>query len=186
MCATYFWVTSCSHQLETIFHLLFKEKCMRRIKQIAFFLLLFKCSVSFSQTGIRVFYYTGTTQVFDIATTGKLYFAADNLYIKTDGTTAPTTIPVNIIRKITFVENTLAVTSVGDTKKVILSPNPSSDFFRISSDYTEGFNVKVYSLTGQLVHQGIYVNDQNIDVSTLSTGLYLVQVNNSTFKFIKK
>jgi Secretion system C-terminal sorting domain len=160
---------------------------MRLIKQIAFLLLLLKTSLSFSQTtGIRVFYYTGTTQVFDVASTGKLYFASDNLYVKIDGTTAPTTIPVNIIRKITFVENTLAVTSVADDKKVSLSPNPSTDFFKITSEYTEGLTVKIYSLTGQLVHQGVYVNDQNIDVSNLSTGLYVVQVNHSTLKFIKK
>jgi Secretion system C-terminal sorting domain len=160
---------------------------MRIIKQIAFLLLLLKSSLSFSQTtGIRVFYYSGTTQVFDIATTGKLYFASDNLYVKVDGTTTPTTIPVNIIRKITFVENTTAVTSVADAQKILLSPNPSTDFFKITSDYTEGLKVKIYSLTGQLVHQGAYMNDQNIDVSNLSTGLYLVQVNNSTLKFIKK
>lgn len=159
---------------------------MRIIKQALFLCLLFKCSLSFSQTGIRVFYYSGTPQVFNVATTGKLYFANDNLYIKIDGTTTPTTIPVNIIRKITFVENTLAVTALADEKKVVLSPNPSTDFFKITSEYKEGLNVKVYSLTGQLVHQGVYQNDQNIDVSNLSTGLYMVQVNHSTLKFIKK
>jgi hypothetical protein len=124
--------------------------------------------------------------VFDMATTGKLYFASDNLYIKTDGATAPTTIPVSIIRKITFVENTLGVAATADDRKVVLFPNPSTDFFKISSDYKKALNVKIYSLTGQLVHQGVYANDQNIDVTTLSTGLYVVQVNNSTLKFIKK
>jgi hypothetical protein len=159
---------------------------MRLIKQIAFLGLLLQSAVAFAQTGIRVFYYSGTTQVFDVATTGKLYFASDNLYIKVDGTTAPTTIPVNIIRKITFVENTLAVTTVTDDKKVVLSPNPATDFFKITSDYKDNLIVKIYSLTGQLVHQGVYQNAQNIDVSALSTGFYVVQVNNSTLKFVKK
>jgi hypothetical protein len=106
--------------------------------------------------------------------------------ICTSKPTAPTTIPVSIIRKITFVENTLGVAATADDRKVVLFPNPSTDFFKISSDYKKALNVKIYSLTGQLVHQGVYANDQNIDVTTLSTGLYVVQVNNSTLKFIKK
>ncbi|MBL7813769.1 MAG: T9SS type A sorting domain-containing protein [Saprospiraceae bacterium] len=159
---------------------------MHNIRRITLFLLLLKGSLAFSQTSIKVFYYSGSIQTFDVATTGKLYFASDNLYIKIDGSTTPTTIPVSIIRKIVFTENTTGVVSVADAKKVVLSPNPSSDFFKITSDYTEGMSVKVYSLTGQLVHQGIYVNDQNVDVSGLSAGLYLVQVNQSTFKFVKK
>jgi Secretion system C-terminal sorting domain len=159
---------------------------MRIIKQITVLLLLLKSALAFSQTGIRVFYYNGSTQVFEVASTGKLSFASDNLYIKIDGSTAPTTIPVSIIRKITFVENTIAVSSIAEEKKVALFPNPSSDFFRITSDYKDELSVKVYSLTGELVHQGVYQNDQSIDVSKLSTGFYVVKVNNSTLKFIKK
>lgn len=159
---------------------------MRILKQVALLLLLLPSTLVFSQTGLRVFYVSGTNQTFNVATSGALYFESDNLYIKTDGTTAPTTIPVSIIQKLTFTNVTTAVTAVADHKKVILYPNPSSDFFRIITNSTDNLKVRVYSLTGQLVHQGIYVNEQNIDVSNLTTGLYVVQVDNSTFKFVKK
>lgn len=161
---------------------------MRILKQVALLLLLLQSALAFSQTGIKVFYVSGTAQTFNVATTGALYFASDNLYIKTDGITAPTTIPVSIIQKITFTDVTTAVTAVADNRGLKLYPNPSSDFFRISTSTsaTENLKVKVYALTGQLVHQGIYGNEQNIDVSDLTAGLYLVQVNNSTFKFVKQ
>lgn len=159
---------------------------MRILKQVALLLLLLQSVLAFSQTGIKVFYVSGTAQTFNVATTGALYFESDNLYIKTDGTMAPTTIPVGIIQKITFAEITTAITAIADKQKISLYPNPSSDFFRIGTSSTENLKVRVYSLTGQLVHQGIYVKEQSIDVSNLITGVYLVQINNSTFKFVKQ
>ena len=148
-------------------------------------LLLVSC-YSFAQTGVIVTYYDGNAQTFNIATTGKLYFATDNLYVETDGVTAPTTIPVNIIRKITF-SNALATTTFGENNhNTILYPNPSSDVIRIKSDANGDLKTKIYSLTGRLVLEGVYQNNQDIDVSNLSSGLYLVQVNGLTIKFSKK
>ena len=144
-------------------------------------------SYSFAQTGVTVTYYDGTTQGFNVTTAGKLYFATDNLYVKLDGTTTtPTTIPVTIIRKITF-SNALNTTIFGENKNnLVLFPNPSLDVIRIKSDENEELKTKMYSLQGQLVLEGTYQSNQDIDVSNLSSGLYLVQVNGLTIKFSKK
>lgn len=149
-------------------------------------LFLFLTSFSFAQTGVTVTYYNGTTQAFNVAPSGKLYFATDNLYVKVDGTTTPTTIPVSIIRKITF-SQALATTTFGENpNKMVLSPNPSSNVIRINAETYEDLNVAIYSLNGQLVHKGSYAINQDIDVSALAKGLYLVQVNGVTIKFSKK
>lgn len=149
-------------------------------------LFLFMTTFSFAQTGVTVTYYDGTTQGFNVTSAGKLYFASDNLYVKLDGTTTPTTIPVTIIRKITFSE-TLATTTFGENKNnLVLYPNPSSNVIRIKSDENETLRINIYSLQGQLVHQGVYQSDEEINVSNLSSGLYLVQVNGLTIKFSKK
>jgi len=141
---------------------------------------------SFAQTGVTVTYYDGTTQGFNVTSAGKLYFVSDNLYVKLDGTTTPTTIPVTIIRKITFSE-TLATTTFGENKKnLVLYPNPSSNVIRIKSDENEALKINIYSLQGQLVHQGVYQSNEEINMSNLSSGLYLVQVNGLTIKFSKK
>ena len=149
-------------------------------------LFLFMTTFSFAQTGVTVTYYDGTTQGFNVTSAGKLYFVSDNLYVKLDGTTTPTTIPVTIIRKITFSE-TLATTTFGENKKnLVLYPNPSSNVIRIKSDENEALKINIYSLQGQLVHQGVYQSNEEINMSNLSSGLYLVQVNGLTIKFSKK
>lgn len=149
-------------------------------------LLLLATSYSFSQTGVIVTYYDGTTQNFNVATTGKLYFSNDDLNVKPDGTASVITIPVNIIRKIVF-SNTLGAPSIEENKNnLALYPNPSPDLIQIKSDSMEELDVKIYALTGQLVQKGIYQPNQSIDVSSLAKGLYLVQVNSLTVKFSKK
>lgn len=159
---------------------------MKTIQKITFLLFFLVSSYSFAQTGIIVTYYDGTTQGFNVTIAGKLYFASDNLYVKLDETTTPTTIPVTIIQKITF-SSTLATTNFGGNKNnLVLYPNPSTDVFRIKSDTNEELKINIYSLQGQLVHQGNYQSDEDINVSNLSSGLYLVQVNGLTIKFSKK
>lgn len=159
---------------------------MREFKTLTWLLLLFASTFSFAQSAVNITYYDGTVQGFSIAPAGKLYFETDNLYVKVDGMTAPTTIPVSIIRKITF-SSTLSTPSFGENKNhLVLYPNPGSDVVRIKSDASEDLKIKIYSLTGQLVQQGTFLPNQDIDVSKLSSGLYLVQVNGLTIKFSKK
>ncbi|MGK4566102.1 T9SS type A sorting domain-containing protein [Flavobacterium sp. 3HN19-14] len=147
---------------------------MKTIQKITLLLLLVS-AYSFSQTGVTVTYYNGTTQDFSVATAGKLYFESDNLYVKADAATAPTTIPVNIIRKITF-GTALGTGTFGDNKNnLFLYPNPGANFIRLKSDVSEDLKTSIYSITGQLVLQGTYKSDQDIDVSSLPTGLYLVR-----------
>lgn len=159
---------------------------MKKIQKFTLLLILLVSSYSFAQTGVTVTYYDGTTQGFNVTTAGKLYFASDNLYVKLDGTTTPTTIPVTIIQKITF-GATLSNATFGENKNnLVLYPNPSSDVFRIKSDENEELKINIYSLQGQLVHQGKYQTNEDVNVSNLSSGLYLVQVNGLTIKFSKK
>jgi len=160
---------------------------MREFKTLTWLLLLFASTFSFAQSGVNVTYYDGTVQGFSVATSGKLYFESDNLYVKVDGITTPTTVPVSIIRKITFSSTSLSTPTFGENKDhLVLYPNPGSEFIRIKSDASEDLKIKIYSLTGQLVQQGIYQPNQDIDVSKLNSGLYLVQVNGLTIKFSKK
>ncbi len=159
---------------------------MKTFQKITFLLFFLVSTYSFAQTGVIVTYYDGTTQGFNVTTAGKLYFASDNLHVKLDATTTPTTIPVTIIQKITF-STTLANTTFGENNNhLVLYPNPSSDVFRIKSDANEELKINIYSLQGQLVHQGNYQSDEEVNVSNLSAGLYLVQVNGLTIKFSKK
>lgn len=160
---------------------------MKKKPTFILLLLLFIATCSFAQTGVQVTYYDGNVQNYSVATTGKLYFDADNLFVKTDGSAAaPTTIPVSLIRKIAFTTALATQAFAENAKNLTLYPNPGGEYVRIKSETVKNLETKIYSLTGQLVKQGNYQSDENIDISALSPGLYFVQVNGSTLKFSKK
>lgn len=159
---------------------------MRKLQKFTVLLLLLASAISFAQTAVNVTYYDGTVQGFNVETAGKLYFESDNLYVKTNQTVAPTTIPVSIIRKVTF-SNTLATATFGENHNhLVLYPNPGTEIIRIKSDTNDILKTKIYSLTGQLILEGAFQPNQDIDVSGLAKGLYLLQANGVTIKFSKK
>lgn len=160
---------------------------MKQLQTMALLMLFLATAYSYSQTGVVVTYYDGTSTNFPVEASGKLYFTNDDLNIKSDaGTATVISIPISLIRKVVF-DNTLDTPSFGVNKNnLVLYPNPGSETIQIKSDLFEELNVKIYSLTGQLVDNGIYQTNQTIDVSALPKGLYLIQVNDLTLKFSKK
>jgi len=70
-------------------------------------------------------------------------------------------------------------------------PNPASDYVTITSSQAAPIaSYKLYSITGQLLQEGQPVQHR-IDVSTLKTGIYLIQVSDqdgglSTLKLVKE
>lgn len=68
-----------------------------------------------AQTGILVTYYNGTEQAYSVATSGKLYFESSNLQIVLTDAATPVSIPVSIIRKITFLPAALPLRMVDFT-----------------------------------------------------------------------
>lgn len=150
-------------------------------------LFFFSAYFTYAQSGIIVKYYTGTESTYNIDATGKLYFSGDDLLVKETSASNDVTIPISIIQKITLTTFVLGTDEVGaNNAQISLFPNPSSDFIQIKSKNSEKLGVKIFSMTGQLVLKGTYASDEKIDVSKLNVGVYLVQVNGSTIKFIKK
>lgn len=81
---------------------------------ICFFLFTSK---SFSQSGVQITYYDATQQNFVVDTTGKLYFDATSVFIVSTNAATPTSIPLSIIRKITFTSATLPLNLVDFSAK---------------------------------------------------------------------
>ncbi|WDF47854.1 T9SS type A sorting domain-containing protein [Chryseobacterium sp. KACC 21268] len=154
--------------------------------KVSFILLMFAGVFGFAQTGVKIKYYTGTEQGFNVSASGKLYFSGDNLLVKPEANSTETSIPVSVIQKITFTDEVLATENVGLNKSNLqLYPNPSTDYIRIKSE-AKYLDVKIYNLEGKLLVSGTYKSDEDINVSKLNAGAYLVQANGVTIKFIKK
>lgn len=83
---------------------------------------------------------------------------------------------------VTGVDN-LSLTGVGVMK---VYPNPVSDVVYIQNAPETDFTVSIFRMNGVLVlTTKLSSGTKSIDVSYLSSGLYLLNVNGRTFKFVK-
>ncbi|MCW5518324.1 choice-of-anchor B family protein [Aureitalea sp. L0-47] len=65
-----------------------------------------------------------------------------------------------------------------------LAPNPASDILTIRSELNPIQEIEISNMLGQQVFSASFENSDNeqIDISSLSTGMYLVRINNNTVK----
>ena len=152
------------------------------------FAMLAISSLALAQTGIKIHYYTGSTQLFNIQENGKIYFSSDNLVVLPSKGASETTIPTTLIKKVEFTTEVLASQQNELSKnKFVLYPNPTSDYIKISTqDKKNKFEVKIYSTAGNLLYKATHQSDESISVAKLPTGNYVVNVNGETLKLIKK
>lgn len=67
----------------------------------------------------------------------------------------------------------------------MIYPNPAENEIFFNNDMLLGHNYEVYSLLGDVVLSGVNTGN-SIDISSLTTGTYVVKINNNFFRIIKK
>jgi len=74
-----------------------------------------------------------------------------------------------------------------EKQKYNIYPNPVENTLNINSDNSEEKLIIIYSTSGQLI-KSLKTTEENlsIDVSQLSSGTYILNINNISYKFIKK
>lgn len=88
--------------------------------------------------------------------------------------------------KITFNEEGTSITTP-NASTASISPNPVKDNLMIQdAEKMYGSDICIYSVTGTLVSRHSQWNGESIDVSHLSPGIYFVNTNSTTLKFVKK
>ena len=108
-----------------------------------------------AQTDILITYYTGTEQGYTVAESGKLYFENGNLLVKVSSTATATTIPVSIIRKITFASAPLPLqlldfSLVNEKTQISLSWKTSSELNTSHFIIERSTDATNYSSLGQV------------------------------------
>ncbi len=83
-----------------------------------------------------------------------------------------------------YFEVLLHTESIENTSKRILFPNPSSTKINITNSANLGFSI--FSSDGRLIKTGTIHTDNYIIVSDIKNGIYLLNIENQTFTFIKK
>ena len=73
-----------------------------------------------------------------------------------------------------------------DGRSVALRQNPVESLLEFTSAPEAACTLRVYALQGQLLKSVNGWQGENVDVSTLAPGLYIVNFNNNSIKFYKK
>lgn len=82
-------------------------------------------------------------------------------------------------------EGTMTATGISDVtiNKPTVYYNPSIDALMVQGAENQKYDI--YNVTGMQILSGV-LNTEEVSVSTLSRGLYLIKIGNTTVKFIKK
>jgi len=163
------------------------QKPMRlKISLLTIFLYLLAVGITevHAQTNLTVKFKDGTQKISSINSVGKLTVSDQNLVIKlTDGTAS--TYLLTAIQKIIF-DNSTEVNNIANQKELLLYPNPATDFILLKNAVEGQSNITIYSMDGALLAStNIYDPNQQIDISSLPKGLYILKVNNQVLKFSK-
>ncbi|GHV35597.1 hypothetical protein FACS1894178_5510 [Bacteroidia bacterium] len=129
----------------------------------------------------------GATQSIPLGSISKLTFASANLQAHTASATAP--FPISTIGKITFGEMVITNTAAASAAEIALYPNPATDIICI--DAPEGSAATIVDLHGRSVWAKSLLPLQQINVSALPAGVYIIKINTPdngviTKKIIKK
>lgn len=91
------------------------------------------------------------------------------------------------ITKITFNEEGTSIIESADTSKANIYPNPVKENLTINNaNAIYGEDICIYSITGVLVAKHSQWNGETIDVSNLTPGVYFINTNSTTLKFVKQ
>jgi hypothetical protein len=120
------------------------------------------------------------------STVQKFTFGSSNLSQKnTDGTTV--TYNLSSQTRIIFKSQATGTLSLLSDSKFFIYPNPATETIYLDNIPVENTTVHIYRIDGKLILQAdVSANNNSIDVSKLQSGLYLLKINNVTFKLIKQ
>ena len=92
-----------------------------------------------------------------------------------------------ILQKNSTVTKDTSILAVESAEKELVKifPNPVKNELSISG-LTKEEKFEIYSLDGKLLKSGTYSSKENIQVSSLSKGVYLIKIGNQNLKFIKE
>ncbi len=149
--------------------------------------LVFGICTAFSQTfhttNLTVVYSNGQSDSYFENVT-QFSFSGGDLLIQQNGTVTP--ISRSIIRKLTLDDVvSSSIETYEATTGIVVYPNPTSDKLFFATEQEQVVNVKIYSLHGQLLSQTEVNTSEAIDVSFLAKGIYIIKINELSYKFSK-
>jgi len=80
----------------------------------------------------------------------------------------------------------LSVPGFSEPPKISLFPNPVRDVLNINLPENKETEIILYTPNGQLIIKKTINNNATIDLKSLKSGIYILQIENRTYKIIKE
>jgi hypothetical protein len=127
----------------------------------------------------------GTQQSTPLSSIKKITFSGTTMILNySDGTQG--LFASSEVQKLLFSSATATQTVLDDVKTLSVYPNPASDFIKLNNAPTGTNTVVIYRLDGAvLLTAQLNESNQQINITTLAKGFYLLKVNNQALKFMK-
>ena len=122
----------------------------------------------------------------DISTISTIKFKSTKIVVNSNDNTSSDFYFSDIV-KVTFNEEGGLSIETANIQTSSIYPNPVKDNLTIqNAGDLVGSDIRIYSTTGQLVASHSQWNGESIDVSHLCPGVYFVNTNSTTLKFVKQ
>jgi hypothetical protein len=129
----------------------------------------------------------GTILTKQLGTVKRITFSNNSMLVNYLGSPVET-YSLSNISKLSFKSTITGVDqpSLSSTRIISIYPNPAKDVIYLVNTPDNAFTVSIYRMNGVLVlSTPVSSTSKSINVNYLSGGLYLLKVNEQTFKFIK-
>ena len=144
-----------------------------------FFAIL--CSMQMMASSLVVQTSDGAQQLHDLALIGKWVFVGEELQLIDKSGLLLASEQIANIRKITFSASSSTSVENVESQTIVVYPNPTQDILYIKG--IESQPLRVYDLQGRVLQVG---NGNQLTVSNLSSGTYLLQIGIQVVRFIKQ
>lgn len=122
----------------------------------------------------------------DISTISTIKFKSTKMVVNSNDNTSSDFYFSDIV-KVTFNEESGLSIETPNAQVTSIYPNPVKDNLTIKNvDNMQESDIYIYSVTGLLVAKYSQWNGESIDVSHLNPGIYFVNTNSTTLKFVKQ
>ncbi len=147
-------------------------------------LILFTTKLQ-AQTNLILSLNDGTEKSALLSSLNKLTFVSDNLVLNYNAGNTEAYAVSNVHKIIFGTTSAVSELSANNTDLVIY-PNPADQYLLLKNIPNVEVRVNVYSLDGSLVKSESINSNEQIDISNLSTGFYILKINNKALKFTKR
>jgi len=153
---------------------------------LIFFYLVVSIHLLQAQNNLIVKFKTGTQSVSLLSTVDRITFWGGSLLLKkTD--TSTSTLLLSDISRLTFGLYSAVNEITADQTGLAIYPSPATHYINLLNAPQGEIVIMIFRLDGTtLMNKKLNHGMRQVDISDLAKGLYLMKVNNTTFKFVKQ